>query len=349
MVHCTDLFRPHNDPDDHWDLASVFALAHGGHIDLKAVLCDFPVPRRANDPDIMAVAQLNYLTGLAVPLVVGAPEKSLSGDAPGNADSARATGGIRQLLTILRESSEPVVINVIGSCRDIALAGRLAPDLFAKKCAGIYLNAGSGTPDKAKAERLEYNVSLDPAAYAAIFDLPCPIYWMPCFEEINPADKKAMWSVRQYGTLYRFQHADVMPHLPVRLRQYFTFMYRAGGNRTEPHNTTDWLRYLLGPEDNVQQQRVSETYRNMWCTAGFLHAAGMTVAQDGEIAPLEGEAAGNAVFTFDPIRVTCSPEGVTEWQFDRQGTDRYIFHVRDREHYQRAMTRALIQLLGRLP
>ena len=33
----------------------------------------------------------------------------------------------------------------------MALAGRLEPDLFAAKCAGVYLNAGSGTPDPAKA------------------------------------------------------------------------------------------------------------------------------------------------------------------------------------------------------
>lgn len=27
LIHQTDLFRPHFDPDDHWDLACVFALA----------------------------------------------------------------------------------------------------------------------------------------------------------------------------------------------------------------------------------------------------------------------------------------------------------------------------------
>ena len=63
MIHGTDLFRPYNDPDDHWDLACVFALAQRGDVDLQAVLIDFPVPGRHNDPDVQAVAQLNYLTG----------------------------------------------------------------------------------------------------------------------------------------------------------------------------------------------------------------------------------------------------------------------------------------------
>jgi len=30
MLHVTDLFRPHIDPDDHWDLACVYALACRG-------------------------------------------------------------------------------------------------------------------------------------------------------------------------------------------------------------------------------------------------------------------------------------------------------------------------------
>jgi len=36
------LFRPHNDPDDHWDLACAFALAKTGLCPLAGVLIDFP-------------------------------------------------------------------------------------------------------------------------------------------------------------------------------------------------------------------------------------------------------------------------------------------------------------------
>lgn len=38
VFHETDLFRPHEDPDDHWDLACQFALAKRGLIDLQGVL-----------------------------------------------------------------------------------------------------------------------------------------------------------------------------------------------------------------------------------------------------------------------------------------------------------------------
>src|SRR4029077_13932617 len=42
LIHVTDLFRPHNDPDDHWDLATGYALARHGDLDLVGVLTDNP-------------------------------------------------------------------------------------------------------------------------------------------------------------------------------------------------------------------------------------------------------------------------------------------------------------------
>jgi hypothetical protein len=338
MLHVTDLFRPHNDPDDHWDLACAYALAYQGRADLHGVLIDFPPPRPPRDPDVMAVAQMNYLTGKCVPVLVGSPRLI----APAEADSAGARAdlrGIRAMLDLLRRAPRPVVISVLGSTRDVALAGKLEPDLFATKCAGIYLNAGSGTPDKAKAARLEYNVGLDPASYAAIFQLPCPIYWMPCFEDAGD------FRVAEYGTFYRFRQAEALPHLSDRVQNFFALMYKHGGGASgTPWN---WLQYLLGAKEPELLTHQGTQFRNMWCTAGFLHAVGLTVARDGQIRPC-GETS-DAVFRFDPIKVTCAANGVTEWTNDPTSKDRFIFRVRDQEHYQAAMTAALKSLLLTLP
>jgi hypothetical protein len=38
----TDLLRPHADPADHWDPASLYALAYQGRVDLKGVIIDYP-------------------------------------------------------------------------------------------------------------------------------------------------------------------------------------------------------------------------------------------------------------------------------------------------------------------
>lgn len=348
MLHVTDLFRPHNDPDDHWDLACVYALAHQGRVDLRAILTDYPPAARNTDPDVLGVAQMNYLTGQAVPVVVGSPRPMRSRDDAQPEATPWEDGGIRALLRLLRESPRPVVISVLGACRDVAVAGRREPALFAKKCAAIYLNAGTGTPDQTKAAWLEYNVSLNPAAYAAIFDLPCPIYWMPCFEE-RPAPGQGGPEVMEFGTFYRFLQSDILPHLSPRMKNFFAWMYKSGRSaQGDPPPGCDWLRYLLGPSDDALLARQGTLHRNMWCTAGFLHATGQTVTRDGRIVPLAG-GAPDAVFTFEPIRVQCSDKGVTQWSRDARARDRFIFRVLDRAGYAAALTTAMKSLLQTIP
>src|SRR5512143_855984 len=142
LIHCTDLFRPHADPDDHFDLATVFALAAQGRFELLAVMVDHPPEGMAADPDVQAVAQLTRMTGLPVPVLTGTPHR-LEPDEAARPERAAETGGVRALLKILRGSPRPVAISIVGSARDVALAGRLDPKLFASKCVGIYLNSGS--------------------------------------------------------------------------------------------------------------------------------------------------------------------------------------------------------------
>lgn len=337
VIHVTDLFRPHCDPDDHWDLACVFALACAKQIDLKGILIDF-APRQRNDhnPDVMAVAQMNYITGLHVPVSIGAPRPVRSrNDSQPQADASEHVG-INMVLEILRDSPEPVIIQITGSCRDIAIAGRKAPQLFADKCAGLYLNAGTGSPDAAKAAQLEYNVSLAPLSYAALFDLPCPIYWMPCFEEMN-----SRRVVMEYGTHYVFRQSEILPHLSERMQNFFASVL----GKKQDHQ---WLTYLTGPRDAPLLESCGRQDRHMWCTGGLLHAAGRTVSAEGEIIEREG-AEDSAVFSFDPIQLSCSDEGVTKWTHDKTATHRYIFHVRDLVRYQEAMTTAMRSLLRRLP
>lgn len=349
VIHVTDLFRPHNDPDDHWDLATVYALAWQGRLELRAVIIDYPRPEWRNDPDVLAVAQLNFLTGQAVPVLVGSPRWYERPPPLGQASSADFKG-VRAMLELLRRSPEPVVINILGSCRDVALAGRLEPALFAQKCRAIYLNAGSGSRDAAQARSLEWNVNLEPAAYAAIFQLPCPVYWMPCFDGLPPAPGRPL-RVGPFGTFYRFRQGDVLPHLSPAMQNYFAYMFLHGRSLGKLAEVTalrpNWLQALLARPDPALGDRLGAMDRNMWCTAGFLHAAGLTVTAEGDIVPLTSAAQG--VFTFDPVEVSCSPEGITTWKPAQGTTQRYVFHVRHVARYEQAMTTALRALLQRLP
>jgi hypothetical protein len=336
LIHQTDLFRPHNDPDDHFDLAAIFALVLQGRIDLRGIVIDRPPPKFDGDPDVAAIAQLNHISGLTVPAVVGSaqPMKSPHDTQPSASPSDKAAAWF--VLDVLRQSRQRVAITVVGSCRDIALAGKTDPALFARKCAGIYINAGTGSPDPKLASVLEYNVTLDPAAYRALFDLPCPVYWLPCFE-----DYEGEWRVRRYGTYWRFRQEEVLPSLSPRMQNFFLYMFQRV-------RETDWLRYLYRQPDASLIQQYSQQERNMWSVVSFLHVAGLTVTTTGELVPMKA-AGDSAVYAFQPVRISCNENAVATWQPDLRSANRYMFMVRDLEHYQSAMTRALRTLLTALP
>jgi hypothetical protein len=339
FIHVTDLYRPHIDPDDHWDLACVYALAHRGDIDLKAIVIDYrPADRPGHNPDIAAVAQMNRITGLSVPIAVGSPHAMKSRDDTQSRAGVSELQAVCMILDVLRASERPVVITVTGCSRDVAVAGRQAPGLFARKCAGIYLNAGTALTASDSSTKLEYNVTLDKIAYAAVFDLPCSVYWMPCFEGTE-SDGGPL--VREYASHYRFRQGQMLPHLSARARNYFGYVL---GRRSD-HN---WLGYLEGTPDTALLAECGDKDRHMWCTAGLLHAAGYAVTREGK-TPRRTEAQDLAVFDFEPIEVTCADSGVAKWSAASRSSNRFIFHVRDREAYQAAMTKAMKALLTQLP
>ncbi len=333
LIHVTDLYRPHLDPDDHWDLACVYALARRGDVDIKAIIIDYPPTEpKGHNPDVIAVAQMNRITGLSVPVAVGSPHpmKSRRDTQPNAAESDLQ--GVRMMLNVLRASERPVLISVTGSSRDVAIAGRTDPSLFAWKCAGIYLNAGTGLPDKGPSGKLEYNVTLDGIAYAAIFDLPCPVFWLPCFEGTESNGGPV---VREYASHYVFRQGAILPRLSPPLRNYFACMFSRS-------TTSDWLGSLMGTPDGVLLAEQADKDRHMWCTAGFFHLAGYGVSADGQIR--RRDDAG--VCTFEPVRITCGDDGVPRWHADRDSKNRFLLHVRDVEHYQFAMTKAMGALLA---
>jgi hypothetical protein len=332
VIHATDLYHTHGDPDDHWDLASIYALAYSEFIDLQGILIDFPPKRRLGDPDVMGVAQMNYLTGLVVPSIVGTPYPMASrNDIQPDANKIEHQG-INWVIDTLEKSQAPVVINIVGSATDIAIAAKIRPTLFEEKCKAIYLNAGSAYTGRDN--KLEFNVVLNPSAYAAIFDIPCPVYWLPCWNETE------ILEIGEYGSYYRFLQNDILPYLPKRLQNFFLFML-------EKKNGYKWLEYLNGESEQEILTKFSNQYRNMWCTAGFLNAAGKKITSAGEIVSISSEM--DSVFSFKPIKVSCNDDGYTTWELSNNSKNRFIFHVDDLMNYQKAISEALKNLLLQLP
>lgn len=317
VFHETDLFRPHNDPDDHYDLACQFALAKAGLTDLRGILLDYPPTPAYGDPDVSAVMQLCAVTGLSVPMGVGQKTRGLP---PGS--------GLSLLKRTLEEAECPVSLFIAGSSRDIFEAGELWPSLFREKVGAIYLNAGSGSDSP----RLEYNVWLDPASFAGIFSLPCPVYWMPCFDSMEKEN-----TVGRHGTYWRFRQKRLFDQLPARLLNYFL-------GALSRRQGSDWLASLDAPVDLRLLEDFGKGWRNMWCTAGFLHAAGLSVTRAGDLIPA-GKDPKDEVFSFHPVSIVCRKDGHAVWREKSSGGDCYLFTVEDPGAYQEAMTRALIRLL----
>ncbi|HPF56422.1 MAG TPA: hypothetical protein PLV03_07765, partial [Clostridiales bacterium] len=262
VLHQTDLFHYHQDPDDHWDLACQFALAYFGETDLKGIVIDYPENNPFGDPALLSVGQLNRITGKYVSVGTG-----LSASQAAWENEIKHNSAIRLILDTLENAPEPVSIQIVGSCRDVAAAARENGDLFRKKCSGVYLNAGSAF----ESEHLEFNVDLDPASYRAMFYLPCPVYWSPCFEKLGVNKGEGV-----YGTVYRFRQDVIYHDLSPSMQRYFDYAIGREDSRK-------WLRYLERPADEKISAYVRNEIRHMWCTGPILHAAGKTVTTDGEI------------------------------------------------------------------
>ena len=132
VIHATDLYHFHCDPDDHWDLATIYSLAYLGDIDLLGILIDYPTKPDLGDPDAMGVAQMNYMTGKVVPFVVGSPFTMTDrNDIQPQATPAEHQG-VNWLLNTLQKSEVPVVINIVGAATNVAVALKKNPELFRK-------------------------------------------------------------------------------------------------------------------------------------------------------------------------------------------------------------------------
>ena len=222
----------------------------------------------------------------------------------------------------------------VGSAANVAVAALREPALFRAQCAGVYVNSGSAHDNPAVRGQLEFNVRLDPAAYAALFDLPCPLYWFPCWHTTDVRQSGAN------GSFYWLPHREALAGVSPGLANYFAYMF---DNSTNPH----WLRDMRRPPPAAAWQKILDGRRGMWSTASQLAAAGLTVTRDGQILPA-GEAGGAAVFRLQAVDVTCTDDGRTTWRPAEKETGRWMLAVTDPARYPAALTRAVATLFAEL-
>lgn len=332
LLHQTDLFHPHGDPDDHFDLATLFALHLRGDLTAAGLILDYPPDHRQGDPDVMAAAQMNRLCASAIPAAVGAePKMKALGDAMPEL-AACETAAIRLILTTLEEAPEPVAITCVGSATDIAVASLRAPDLFRTKCSGLYLDAGAAFPNPENPDLLEMNVRLNPLAYATCFALPCPLRWFPCWNVVERRESS------EWGTFYWLEHAAAFDGISDRLKNFFAYMF-------EKTESPLWLRRLNEKIDDGRWNKILAERRGMWSTASILAAAGLTVTRDGQIVRADEIVPADTLYRMEPVAATCAADGRTEWKITSEPSERTMFHLLDPGRYPAAMARVVNSLL----
>jgi len=334
LIHVTDLFHPHGDPDDHFDLAVTYALAQRGAFNLRGVVIDYPPAFRAGDPAVIAVTQMNRLTGLSVPVSVGTSRrlknrKDAFLDAP-----LQETAAVRFILSQLRAADRPVALLCVGSAADIVVASLREPEQFKAKCAGVYLNSGAAHDNPVNPTQLEFNVRLDPAAYAAMFDLPCPLFWFPCWDTTEIRQSNAS------GSFYWLPHRQALREVSAGLANYFAYMFEKSAN-------PKWLRAMQAMPPEALWNRILGDKRGMWSTASQFAAAGLSVTKAGEIVSAN-DAGNECVFKLTPVEVACGDDGRTKWKRVEVPTGRWMLSVTDVTRYPAAMTRALETLMKEL-
>ncbi|MCI0662950.1 MAG: nucleoside hydrolase [Acidobacteria bacterium] len=340
IIYSTDLFHPYDDPDDHFDLATLFALPE---FDIRAIVLDLGhLQRKA--PGDLPVKQLFQITGRTAPLLIGLqhplryPEDKALDEFNPETPSA--------ILRLLKESKSKVMLVATGSMRDFAAAYNRDPDLFRAKVGRLYIVDGNSGGSE-----LQWNPRLDPQAYLRLMQSDLPIYWAPGFGGPETlADLAAgKLGTREYQAYWKFRHGDLMESLPRPLQNYF--LYALG--RKEP-SREDPVEYLKRAdlEEPLRSQQWSQT-RHMWSTVALYDAAGRSIYRKGDSwVALRGlqpgyeranlyEFARASVLLDRDLRATLKVPG-------NKGTFR-VLRVNDLANYQAAMLGSLRGLLAETP
>lgn len=328
LIYSTDLYHPHVDLDDHFDLAQVFAMPE---FDVRAIILDVNgEAARAGRP---AVEQMMALSGRRVPYVMGLKSRLKGLDDKALDQPAEFQEGVKCILQVLGDAAGPVAIITTGSARDVVAAFNRDPALCKAKIRGVYANIGN-----AQAGQGEYNVDLDVAAYRAILASGLPVFWFPCFPDTHPG--ATFWRF-DYGPMFE---ADVVP---AGLRAYFTYAMR----KLDPRASEPVASLADASLAAVRPKGLKE----MWCTPSLFAAAGRKVYRVGPdqwvaaAAPPPG-ATEEKVFEFVPARVELDDAGKpTKVEYQAAGANVTAFRRPDVERYGKAMNRCLLNLYRNFP
>jgi len=337
VIYYSDLLHPHDDPDDHFDLATLFAVPEFHILGVVLDLGD----RQAQRPGATPLRQMMAITRRQVPHATALAEPLRSPEDDGATQPETGQGGVRLILDSLRRARGPVTIIQTGSLRDIAAALNREPQLLRAKVAAVYVNSGNGA-----AVQDEWNVKLDPQAYRRVMTSGLPIHWCPCFGEDG------------YATHWRFRQGAILDRVAAPVRAYLVYALIPLPVAVDPVAAvrSPWWGRLVAAD---WQAATWAAERSMWSTVSLLHAAGRRVygTGDDEWEALGDEEAGrrglgpesaSRSFAFEPVTVTIDEQRNLKRIPAGNDSAMRVFHAPDPQQYAREMQSCLGKLLGSL-
>jgi hypothetical protein len=333
VIYCTDLFHPHVDPDDHFDLATLYAMPE---LDIKGIVLD-QGKKQLERPGRLPVSQMNRITGRTVPAVIGLATPLKSPDDKGLDQAPEFQMGVEFIVQTLRASAKPVCIATLGSVRDVVAAFNREPGLFRTNAAMVLAFIGEASDPKYQ----EYNVGLDPQGFVGLMRSGLPVYWVPCFDG-------GLWQNRGHASFWRASHRALLGHAAPEVIQYF--IYALEKESCEP------LAFLSRPVEPERQARLFAGTRNLWCAAVLGVVSGREVVLDGgkwtsALPGGDGQAGGarrKPLFGFSEVDVSVSDAGVVSYGKGPGSHKVRLFEVRDQAHYEPGMVEATAGVLSSL-
>jgi len=332
VIYCTDLFHPHDDPDDHFDIACLYSISE---IDIKAIILD-QGRKQKTKPGSIPVSQLNYITGRNIPYAVGLSDELKSPQDTGLWQATEFQVGAELIIKILKTSRVPVSIITVGSLRDVAACYNREPELFRDKVDRLFIFIGEAS---AKGH-IEYNVGLDKYAYIRIMNSDLPVYWIPCFDG-------GVWQNNGRASYWKASHKDLLGNVSDRVMNYFIYALLKKQER-EP------VQYLGSEISDSDKSGVLSMNRNLWCSAVFPYIAGRTYIREGNkfttvpkkvSYPKEQEI---RPFSFEEVSVFVDEQADVFYEQTERAKKLRQFRILQAEIYPDLMTSVTVQLLRQL-
>lgn len=303
VIYSSDLFRPYDDPDDHFDLLTLMSCRH---LPVAAIVLNGD-----HEPNFAAVQKARQLFSRPlIPCEAGLSKKLKSLQDKGIDQPADQQKAVELILRVLETSCDhSVVIISSGSLRDICAAYNRQPDMFHQKIRKACFSIGDSF---GKIGVADHNTKLDINAWRGMMASGLPIDWMPC----NPS--KGRGGPSPYVSYWHFTQSDLLQNVPLSVQDFF---------RSENISvTSDAKRHMW------TTAAITETASYRYYQAGTLHR--WAKAAEGVHHP---DWVDRTPYEFVPVKLALDASGTASWSKAAQKSNTRIFRIKDEAMYNRAL------------